>query len=589
MAVPHASSGARLLSAAVLLTLCGVGLVALALRSATPRADFAFTGGGEVRSLDPHAVTGVPEGRVVRLMYEGLVARNPRTLQPEPAAAASWTVTPDGRTYTFTLRADARWSNGDPVVAEDFRFSFLRLLDPATASEYASALWIVEGAREYTTGVDASGAAVVRDPARVAIRSLAERTLEIRLELPAVHFLQLLAGPNFVPVHRTSLEAVRAAYPEAWASRWTRPENLVTNGPFRLIERRIQDRLRFERNEHYWGARDVALRTVDVLAIERWSSALNLYLAGELDWVDGAIPTSLVPELAGREDFLNRPYYAVYFYRVNVTRPPFDTREFRTALATSLQRTPICDTVLKAGQKPAFSLVPLGIGGYLPPKVFGESPEYGRKMLEAAGFDAQDKAKKPRPLELHFNTSEVHRDIAEVVADQWRKTLGLDVRLRNQEWKSFLDAQSKLDYDLSRSSWIADYGDPLSFLEIWTTGHENNRTGWSNANYDDLIGAARRERDVARRLELFKRAEQLLLYELPCIPIYHYTTQNLVDPRVGGFASNQLNEQDPRRWFWRDDKELSQARAGRELEGRHVESHGPRAGLHARGPAEVAK
>jgi oligopeptide transport system substrate-binding protein len=589
MPFPHASSGARLLSAAVLLALLVAGVAALALRSSTPRADFAFTGGGEVRSLDPHAVTGVPEGRVVRLLYEGLVRRHPQTLQPEPAAAQSWTVSPDGRTYTFTLREDARWSNGDPVVAEDFRFSFLRLLDPQTASEYASALWLVEGAREYTLGVDSKGAEVERDPARVALRSLAERTLEIRLEVPAAHFLQLLAGPNFVPVHRASLDALRSEYPEAWATHWSRPENLVTNGPFRLIERRIQERLRFERNEAYWGARDVALRTVDVYSIESWSSALNLYLAGELDWVDGAIPTSLVPQLVGREDFQNRPYFAVYFYRVNVTRPPFDTREFRTALATSLRRSELCEVVLKAGQKPAFSFAPLGIGSYVPPKVFGESPEFARKMLEAAGFDPKDKAKKPRPLELHFNTSEVHRDIAEVAADQWRKTLGIDVRLRNQEWKSFLDAQSRLDYDLSRSSWIADYADPSTFLEIWTTGNENNRTGWSNTNYDELIASARRERDPARRLEFFKRAEQLLLYELPCIPIYHYTTQNLVDPRVGGFASNELNEQDPRRWFWRDDAELAKARADRVLQGRAVPSHGPRAGLHARGAAEGQK
>ena len=589
MPVPHASSGARLLSAAVLLALLGAGLAALALRSSSPRADFAFTGGGEVRSLDPHAVTGVPEGRIVRLLYEGLVTRNSKTLAPEPAAAKSWALSPDGRTYTFTLRDDARWSNGDPVVAEDFRFSFLRLLDPQTASEYASALWLVEGAREYTTGLDAKGVELQRDPARVAIRSTAERTLEIRLETPAAHFLQVLAGPNFVPVHRASLDAVRAAHPSNWATRWTRPENLVTNGPFRLIERRIQERLRFERNERYWGARDVALRTVDVLSIESWSSALNLYLAGELDWVDGAIPTSLVPELVGREDFQNRPYYAVYFYRVNVTRPPLDSRDFRAALATSLQRAEICDVVLKAGQKPAFSFAPLGIGSYVPPKAFGESPEYARKMLEACGFDAKDKARRPRPLELHFNTSEVHRDIAEVAADQWRKTLGLDVRLRNQEWKSFLDAQSRLEYDLSRSSWIADYADPSTFFEIWTTGHENNRTGWSNKYYDDLIASARRERDVARRLEFYKRAEQILMHELPCIPIYHYTTQNLVDPRVGGFASNELNEQDPRRWFWRDDEELSRARSQRELEGRRVESHGPRAGLHARGPAEEPK
>lgn len=580
------TSGARLALASTLLGVLGLCVVAFALRSGRPRADFAFTGGGELRSLDPHGVTGVPEGRVIRLLYEGLVARNPQTLAVEPGAAEGWRVSPDGRTFTFAVRADARWSNGEPLSAADFEWSFRRMLEPATACEYASSLWLVEGAREFTTGQAADGSARERDWSRVGIVARNERVLEIRLERPTPHFLTLLSLHVFAPVHRESLEQLQQQFPRDWATRWTRPGTLVTNGPFRLAERRIGEVLRFERNEHYWDARNVAMRTVDVLSVESWSSALNLYLAGELDWVDGAIPSSLVPELLGREDFDPRPYLGVYFYRVNVTRPPLDRREVRAALATSLQRKEICELVLKAGQQPAFSFLPPQVGDYRPPKTFGESPEYARKVLQDAGFvDAEGKLDL-RALELHFNTSEVHRDIAEVAAEQWRAALGLEVRLRNQEWKSFLDAQSKLDYDLSRSSWIADYADPSSFLDIWTTGHENNRTGWSNRQYDELVTAARSEREPGRRRELYANAERILMHELPCIPIYHYVSQNLVDPRLGGFGQNALNEQSPKHWYWRSDAELSDARSKSMRRSERVESHGPKEGLYAPARAE---
>jgi oligopeptide transport system substrate-binding protein len=574
------TSGARLALSTALLGVLGVCVVAFALRSGRPRADFAFTGGGEIRSLDPHGVTGVPEGRVIRLLYEGLVARNPQTLAVEPGVAESWKVSADSRTYTFTLRRDARWSNGDPLLASDFEWSFRRMLEPATACEYASSLWLIEGAREFTTALAADGTPRERDWSRVGVLAKGERELEIRLERPTPHFLPLLSLHVFAPVHRASLEPLQQRFRSDWATRWTRPGTLVTNGPFRLAERRIGEVLRFERNEQYWDARNVALRTVDVLSVESWSSALNLYLAGELDWVDGAIPSSLVPELLSREDFDPRPYLGVYFYRVNVTRPPLDRREVRAALATSLRRKEICELVLKAGQQPAFSFLPPQVGDYRPPKTFGESPEYARKLLVDAGLADAGGQLDLRALELHFNTSEVHRDIAEVTSEQWRAALGIEVRLRNQEWKSFLDAQSKLDYDLSRSSWIADYADPSSFLDIWTTGHENNRTGWSNRQYDDLVAKARSERDPARRRELYLNAERILMHELPCIPIYHYVSQNLVDPRVGGFGQNVLNEQSPKYWYWRSDAELADVRAKAARRSARVESHGPSAGLY---------
>jgi oligopeptide transport system substrate-binding protein len=327
---------------------------------------------------------------------------------------------------------------------------------------------------------------------------------------------------------------------------------LVVNGPFDVAERRIHDRLRLRKNPRYWDAEHVAFETIDALAVESWTTALNLYLTGEVDWVDGAIPSSAVARLLGRPDFVPAPYLGLYFFRINTTKPPLNDGRVRMALAQALQRGELCDKLLKAGQAPATNFVPWGkLGSYQSPRGVVENIANARAMLAAAGFDDAH----PFPtLELHYNTSETHRDIAEIVAAQWRSALGIDVRLVNQEWKVFLDSQATLDYDLSRSSWIADYEDPSTFLEIWTTGNENNKTGWSDKYFDSYIEAARVERNPVRRNDLLAAAEKRLIFELPAIPVYSYVSQNLVRPQLGGFYSNALNEQFPKAWFWNGER-----------------------------------
>jgi oligopeptide transport system substrate-binding protein len=574
------SRAGRAAAAVALLGALGLGVLALGGRTRIDRADFAFTCGGEVRSLDPHSATGVPEGRIIRALYEGLLGRDPASMAPTPGVAAAWEVSPDALTYTFHLRADARWSNGDPLTAEDFEWSFRRLLAPETAAEYAYLLWPVEGAREFTTGVDESGAPVERDWSRVGIRASDERTLEIRLAKPLPYFLQVLAYHALAPVHRQSLEAAAREFPDSWQVEWTRPERLVTNGPFRLVERRVNDRIRMARNEEYWDASRVAMRTVDALAIENWTSALNLYLTGGLDWVDGSIPLGAVPDLMGREDYCVAPYLGAYFLRVNCTKPPLDDGDVRRALALAVPKLRICQRLLRAGQRPLLTWVPYGaIGSYESTRKLDESVELARMFLEKAGYWSEEEGCTLPPLEIHFNSSEVHRDIAEVIAEAWRDALGLEVRLRNQEWKTFLDAQASLEYDLSRSSWIADFPDPASFFDVWLSGGENNRTGWSSPAYDALVERARHELDPAARNRLYRQAEDILLHELPLIPIYSYVSQNLVDPRLGGMPPSWLNEVSPKHWYWMDDQELQKTRERRG--GKRVESHGPRAGLRA--------
>ncbi len=565
----------RRVVAAALAVAVVAATLALAQRARRTRADFVFTAGGDVKSLDPHAATGAPEGRVIRALFEGLVVRDPVTLAPAPGCAESWSISADGRTYTFTLREAARWSNGDPLRPEDFVWSWARLLAPETGADYATQLWCIEGARDYARGH--------AGPQTLGVRALDERTLEVRLSEPQPRFLEVLCFYAFVPLHRASYEAVQRRYPGTWATQWTRPEHLVSNGPFALRERRINERLRLERSPHYWDADGVAMRTIDMLSIESWSSALNLYLTGEVDWVDGAIPTNLVPRLLAREDFRATPYLGIYFYRINTTRPPLDDPRVRRALSRAVQRAAITAKLLKAGQVPALAFTPWGgIGAYRAPTLAQATPAGAQAEFQAAQYSTPKRpARDFPPIEIHFNTSETHRAIAEVIANQWKQALGVKARLRNQEWKSFLDAQSRLEYDISRSSWIADSPDPGNFLEIWTSDNPNNRTGWKNAHYDELIAQAQTTREPARRWALYAQAERILLEESPCIPIYSYVSQNLVDPALGGFDDNALNEPSLAKLYWRDPIELDAARTQRAKGKQLVPSHGPRHGLRS--------
>lgn len=541
----------------VLLLPLVLAFASLAGRAGLERADVAFVNGSEVASLDPALVTGQAEGRVMNALYEGLTVKHPETLAALPGVAERWELGADGLTWTFHLRS-ARWSNGDELTAADFLWSWRRLLEPETAAAGAYHLWCVRGAREYSEGA--------HDPTRrealwsaVGLAAPDARTLVVTLARATPWFLALTSYHPLFPVHRASLEHFRARFPTRWESEWMKPGRLVTNGPFKLRERRVNDRLRLVKNPEYWDAGNVALRTLDVLALEHVGTALNLYLAGEVDWID-RVPAPLVGKLLTRPDFAPAPYLASYFYRVNVTKPPCDDVRVRRALALAIDRRALTERILKKGERPSFSFTPEGLSGYARPEMahatdadpaaaFAADCAEARALLAAAGYGVT----RPFPrLELHYNTSETHRDIAEVVADTWRRELGIDVVLANQEWKAYLDAQVNLRYDLSRSSWIGDYADPQNFLEVFASGGENNRTGFADARYDALLARAASEREPERRLALLAEAETLLLEELPILPIYGYVSQNLVNPRLGGFHANVQDEHPPKFWHWKE-------------------------------------
>ena len=510
-------------------------------------ADIAFTNAGEAASLDPAAITGVPEGKLARFLHEGLVIKDPRTLEPVPGVAESWTIRPDGLVYRFRIRANARWSNGDGITAHDFVYSFERLLSPRTAAEYAYQLWYVRGGQRYTSETDALG-----NPRHsfdsVGIRAVSDLELEIELEAATPFFLDILGSVPLMPVHRGTIERMQREHPDTWRVEWLKPENLVTSGPYVLEARRIQDRVRLRRNPSYWDRDSIAFETVDCLAVEHLNTMLNLYLTGASAWCDN-IPTHALEKLVGREDFKPGPYLGVGFYRLNTTRAPLDDKRVRRALALCVPREAICSAILGAGESPALSFVPQSARGHVPVQL-SHSADAQRNREEARALLAQAGVQWPS-LEILFATQTINKDVAEVIADAWSRELGLRAKLSNQEARVALDSQKNLRYDISRSSWVGDHPDALGFLEIFRSDSVNNRTGWKHARFDECIDRARRALEPERS-QLLREAESILMDELPIIPIWFFVTKNLVNPRLGGFHENALDEHFPQFWHWKD-------------------------------------
>jgi ABC-type oligopeptide transport system substrate-binding subunit len=461
---------------------------------------------------------------VARILFEGLTVPDPRTLEPLPGQAESWDVSPDGLTYTFHLRDGLRWTNGEPLAAEDFRYAWLRVLAPETAARNASLLFPIRNAQAFHEGR-------IEDPGEVGIRAPDAGTLVVTLESPTPYFLFLTQFYTYQPVPREAIER--------WGDRWTRPEHIVTNGPFRLAEWRPGDRFVFEKNPDYWDASNVRLDRIVAYAVDDLATSLNMYKAGVIDWnPSGYIPTPLHPYIRGHADYLTGPQQTTYFYSINVTRKPFDDPRVRRALSLAVDREAIARDLLKGARIPWARFAPTGYPGYEPPPPVPFDPGRARRLLAQAGYPG---GKGFPGIEILFNTSEDHRRVAEAIQAMWRKELSIRVDLSNQEWGSYLKATTSLQYDVARRSWIGDYLDPSTFLNCYRTGDGNNRTGWSNPEYDRLLAEAAREADPDRRLDLLSRAEAILLEESPVIPIYHYQTNELVKPYVRGLHPTVLD------------------------------------------------
>jgi len=484
----------------------------------------------EPKDLDPHQVTGVTEFNILAALLEGLVAEDPADLHPVPGAAERWSVSADGRAYTFFLRADGRWSNGDPVTAADFVFSFRRILSPRLGSPYAYMLYGLTNARAYHRGE-------LDDFARVGAEALDERTLRLTLEAPIPYFLPLLTHPSWFPVHPPTILA--AGPIDAVGAKWTAPGRFVGNGPFVLSAWEPGSRITVVKSPTYWDRAAVRLNAIHFYPIGDHQIEENAFRAGQLH-VTGTVPIDRLDyyRRAAPELLRLAPYLGTYYYLLNVNRPPLNDVRVRRALALAIDREQLVRRVTRAGEDPAWNFTPPGAGGYAArARLQGDLPT-ARRLLAEAGFT--DGRGFPR-LQLLYNTSEGHERIAQAVQQMWKTHLGVDIELVNMEWKVYLAQTQEGKYDLARAGWIADYADPATFLNLWVTGGGNNRAGWSNPEYDRLIAAADRTADPAARFELFQQAEEILMAEAPIIPIYFYRSKSLVRPSVQGWLPNPLD------------------------------------------------
>jgi oligopeptide transport system substrate-binding protein len=486
--------------------------------------------GADMPVLDPHLANGVSDYTVLSAVLEGLVSEDPVTLAPVPGVAESWTVSDDGLTYTFNLRAGARWTNGDPVTAQDFIRSWRRALAPALAADYAYLLHIVDRAQAFNTGA-------LSDFSQVGLSAPDARTVVIRLAHPAAHFLSMLNNPVWLPVHMDTVGRLGAA--DSRANPWARPENFVGNGPFKLRELRPGQRVVVERDSGYWDAATVQLREVHFHAIESLDAEERAFRAGQLH-VTEALPVAKVRHYRDSQPQLLRidPYLGTYFYRLNTARPPLDDARVRRALALAVDREAIVERILGGGQLPATSFTPHGAGSYAPPPVVRTDFDEARQLLAEAGFASG--AGLPQ-IEILYNTSENHRIIAEAIQEMWRRELGIDVVLANQDFKVTLDARRTGNYQVLRSVWIADFADASSFLGVFTSASGNNHTRWTDAKFDRLVESATRAAAGPDRDAQFRGAEILLLDAMPVIPIYHYTHVFLIQPSVRGWHPTLLD------------------------------------------------
>ena len=492
------------------------------------RADLIILNGAEPESLDPAVVTGQAEMRLVVALFEGLARFDPRTGEPIPGLAERWEKSEDGLRYTFHLRSNAVWSTGEPITSEDFVYSWRRLLDRKTAADYAELLYCLKNGQDFNLGK-------IQDPDQVGVKAADPHTLLVELKRPTAFFIELCALPALAIVPRQAIAQ--------HGDRWLRAKPLPVSGAYLLDEWRVHDRIRFRRNPLYWDAARTRNESVDLLPVESANLAMNLYKTGQADiiWDKTLIPTELMDALKNERDCHLFNYLGTYFFRFNVNRPPLNDPRVRKALALVVDKNRIVEKITRAGEEPANHFTPSGIARYQPPAGLGYDPEQARRLLAEAGYPGGRGF--PR-FQYLLNAKKMSEQIGIELQAMWRKELGIQIDLRQMEWKVYLATQSKQDYDLSASSWIGDYNDPNTFLEIFRANNGNNRTGWKSARYDNLIEQGNLQTDPARREEMLREAELLLVRdEVPIVPLWFWKGVTFFDDqKIEGIYFNVVDE-----------------------------------------------
>ncbi|MEN6413260.1 MAG: peptide ABC transporter substrate-binding protein [Veillonellales bacterium] len=487
-----------------------------------------YSVGAEPQTVDPRKSTGSPEATIEAQIFEGLTALD-RYDHPIPAAAQRWDISPDEMKYTFFLRESAKWSNGDPVTAKDFVFAWRSALDPNLASGYAYQLYYLKNGEAYNKGLATAE--------QIGVKAIDDHTLEVTLEKPTAYFLSLLAFHTYYPVHRSTAQSN-----EKWAAK---VQTIIGNGPFKMTKWVHNSKIEFERNEYYWDAAKVKSNKLTFILTENSATELALFENGLIDMGNNP-PISEISRLIKEDHLQIHPYLGTYFYCFNVTKPPFDDPKIRKAFSLVIDREAIIKNVVRGQQKAALGWVPFGlpdakadddfrlVGGDL---LKDKDVETAKTLLSSAGYpDGQNLP----PITLLYNTSESHKAVAEAIQEMWRKNLGVNVSLVNQEWKVFLSSRHRGDYQVSRHGWLGDYADPMTFLDMFTSDSGNNDAQYKNSDYDKLITLAKKTSNPTLRLQALHTAEKMLLDDAVIAPIYFYTQLTMVTPHVKGYTHSVL-------------------------------------------------
>ncbi|EIV2907618.1 oligopeptide ABC transporter substrate-binding protein OppA [Citrobacter braakii] len=480
--------------------------------------------GSEVQSLDPHKIEGVPESNINRDLFEGLLISDVDG-KPSPGVAEKWE-NKDFKVWTFHLRKDAKWSDGTPVTAQDFVYSWQRLANPNTASPYASYL-------QYGHIVNIDDIIAGKKPITdLGVKALDDHTFEVTLSEPVPYFYKLLVHSSVSPVPKAAVEK--------YGEKWTQPANIVTNGAYKLKDWVVNERIVLERNTNYWDNAKTVINQVTYLPISSEVTDVNRYRSGEIDMTYNNMPIELFQKL--KKEIPNEvhvdPYLCTYYYEINNQKAPFNDVRVRTALKLALDRDIIVNKVKNQGDLPAYSFTPPYTDGakLVEPEWFKWSQEKrneeAKKLLAEAGYTAD----KPLTFDLLYNTSDLHKKLAIAAASIWKKNLGANVKLENQEWKTFLDTRHQGNYDVSRAGWCADYNEPTSFLNMVLSDSSNNTVHYKSPAFDKLIADTLKVTDEAQRSELYSKAEQQLDKDSAIVPVYYYVNARLVKPWVGGYS-----------------------------------------------------
>lgn len=494
--------------------------------------------GADPKTIDPGLNSTVEGSRVIRNVFEGLTNVD-KDGKPVPGVAEKWDVSEDGLTYTFHLRNNAKWSDDKPVTAKDFEYAWKRVLDPNTASEYASQMFYLKNGESFNLGKSK-----VDD---VGIKAKDDYTLEVTLQNPTPYFLTLVATATYAPVRQDIIEA---------NSTWTlKPDTYVSNGPFKMSQYKPKDTLELIKNPSYWNNENVKLENIDFKFLENESSALSAFKSGQLDVLPSP-PAAETPKLLEDGTAEAYSYMGTYYYNLNVSPKAAETNpeaakalnnpKVRKALALAIDREALVDQVVQGGQKPATSFVPSSVTD-IDGNVFKNNDYYtstanineAQKLLAEAGYPNGEGFPS---LEILYNTGQGHQNVAQAVQDMWNKNLGVNIELRNVERKVHLDEMQNSTYLIARDGWIADFSDPVSFLDILVTGNGQNRPGYSNAEYDKLMNQAKQEANITKRFELMHQAEDILMNDMPVIPLYEYSNVVCLNKNVKGLYISPLGE-----------------------------------------------